>query len=150
MKNLSIFVLALMVMVLLTTIESHAGGFGKRYSDQDNRIDAGIARGDITQREARILRNDQERICELRERALRDGRLSEKERMMLERRQNMADRRFHHFNNNRAERRDRHHFDRDHISFRKSSVMVPIILPPLPPPPIVFPGMHILFHHSSR
>jgi hypothetical protein len=148
MKNLSVFIVTLIALILLTSVESQAGRFERRDSRQDNRIDAGIARGDITQREARILRNDQDRICELRESALRDGRLSERERMRLERRQNMTDRRFCRFSNNRDERRDRHNFDNDHISFRKSAVLVPLILPPLPPPPFVFPGMHILFHHS--
>ena len=148
MKNLFLFIAALMVIVFLTADVSHAGRFEKRYSRQDYRIDAGIENGEITRREARILRNEQDKICELRERAMRDGHLSERERIMLERRQNMASRHIYRFNHNRAERRDRHDFDREDISFKRSSVVIPLILPPFPPLPLVFPGMHILFHHS--
>jgi hypothetical protein len=147
MKNLSLFIVTLIALVLLTSVESQAGRFERRDSRQEDRIEAGIARGEITQRESRILRNEQEKICELRERAMRDGHLSEKERRMLERRQNLASRHIYRFNHNRAERDGRHDFNRKDISFTRSTVFVPLILPPLPPP-MVFPGMHILFHHS--
>ncbi len=146
MKNLFLFIVALMVIVFLTADISHAGRFEKRYSRQENRIEAGIANDEITRREARILRNEQDNICELRERALRDGHMSERERIMLERRQDLASRHIHRFNHNRAERRDRHNYDYEEISFKRSTVLVPLILPPFPPPPLVFPGMHILFH----
>ena len=148
MKNLSIFIATLMVLVFLAAVESQAGRIEKRYSRQDNRIESGITKGEITRGEARILRNEQNNIDEQRERALRDGRLSNRERIMLERRQDLASRHVYRFNNNRTERRDRHHYDYDDISFKRSTVLVPLILPPFPPPPLVFPGMHILFHHS--
>jgi len=146
MKKLSVFIVTLMVIVFLAAVESQAGRNEKRYSQQENRIEAGIAKGEIARGEARILRNEQDKIYGLKERFLRDGHLSERERMILERRQNMASRHIHRFNHNRADRRDRHHYDYDDISFKRSSVLVPLILPPFPPPPLVFPGMHILFH----
>ena len=148
MKNLYIFITTLMVLVFLAAVESQAGRIEKRFSRQDNRIDSGITKGEITRREARILSNEQNNIDEQRERALRDGRLSNRERIMLERRQDLASRHIYRFNNNRTERRDRHHYDYDDISFKRSRVLVPLILPPFPPPPLVFPGMHSLFHHS--
>jgi len=147
MKNLSVFIATLIALVFLTSAESQAGRFERRDSRQEDRIESGIERGEITRREARILRNEQEKICELRERAMRDGHLSERERMMLERRQDIASRHINRFNHNRAERHDRHDFNRKDISFTRSTALVPLILPPLPPP-FVFPGMHILFHHS--
>jgi hypothetical protein len=147
MKNLFVFIAALAAFIFLTSVESQAGRFERRDSRQYDRIEAGIARGEITQREARILRNEQDNICELRERSMRDGHLSDRERIRLERRQDLASRHIHRFNHNRAERRDRHDYDREDISFNRSSVVIPLILPPLPPPPLVFPGMHILFHH---
>lgn len=146
MKKLSVFIITLMVIVLSSAVESQAGRFERRDSRQEDRIEAGIARGEITQRESRILRNEQEKICELRERAMRDGYVSSRERMMLEQRQNLASRHINRFNHNRADRRDRRYYDHDNISFKRSAVLVPLILPPFPPPPLVFPGMHILFH----
>jgi hypothetical protein len=148
MKNLSIFIVTLMVIVLLAAVESQAGIIEQRYSKQQDRIENGIAKGEITHREARILRNGQDNIDEQRERALRDGYLSDRERIRLARRQNMASRHIYRFKHNRIERRDRHNYDYDDISFKRSTVLVPLILPPFPPPPLVFPGMHILFHHS--
>jgi len=121
MKKLSVFIVTLMVIVLLAAVESQAGRNENRYSRQDN-------------------------TGEQRERALRDGHISSRERMMLERRQNMPSRHVNRFNHNRADRRDRHHYNHDNISFKRSAVLVPLILPPFPPPPLVFPGMHILFH----
>ncbi len=148
MKNLSIFIVTLMVIVLLAAVESQAGIIEQRYSRQQDRIENGIAKGEITRREARILRNEQDNIDEQRARALHDGHLSDRERIMLERRQNLASRHIYRFNHNRTERRDRRDYDHEEISFKRSSVVIPLILPPFPPPPLIFPGMHILFHHS--
>jgi hypothetical protein len=146
MKNLFVFIVTLMVIVFLAAVESQAGVIEKRYSRQQDRIEDGIAKGEITHREARILRNGQDNIDEQRERALRDGRLSNRERMMLERRQDLASRHIYRYKHDRMERSDRHNYDYDDISFNRSRVIVPLILPPFPPPPLIFPGMHILFH----
>ncbi|MBU1712848.1 MAG: hypothetical protein KKD47_07055 [Proteobacteria bacterium] len=148
MKKLSIFIVTLMVIVFLAAVESQAGRVEKRHSRQQDRIDAGIAKGGITSREARILRNEQDNIDEQRERALRDRHLSKRERIRLERRQDLANRHIYSYKHNGIERRDRHHYDYDDISFKRSTVLVPLILPPLPPLPLVFPGMHIIFHSS--
>jgi len=148
MKNLSIFIVTLMVLVFLATVESQAGRIEKRYSRQDSRIEDGISKGEISRGEARILRNKQGNIDKQRERALRDGRLSNRERIMLEKKQDLASRHIYSYRHNRIERSGRHYNDYDNISFKRSTVLVPFILPPFPPPPLVFPGMHILFHHS--
>ncbi|MBU1398523.1 MAG: hypothetical protein KKH85_06490 [Proteobacteria bacterium] len=111
MKNLSIFIVTLMVIVFLAAVESQAGRVEKRYSRQQDRIENG-------------------------------------ERMRLERRQYPASRHIYRYKNNRIERRDRYHYDYDHISFKRSTVLVPLILPPSPPLPLVFPGVHILFNSS--
>ena len=39
MKNLSIFIVTLMVIVFLAAVESQAGRIEKRYSRQEDRID---------------------------------------------------------------------------------------------------------------
>jgi len=148
MKNVSIFIVTLMVLVFLAAVESQAGRIEKRDSRQDSRIEDGIAKGEISRGEARILRNQQDNIDKQREKALRDGRLSNRERIMLERRQDLASRDIYRYRHNRIERSGRHYNDYDNISFKRSKVLVPLILPPFPPPPLVFPGMHILFHHS--
>jgi len=111
MKNLSIFIVTLMVIVLLAAIESQAGSFEKRYSRQQDRIDNG-------------------------------------EHMRFERRHDMANRHIYRYKHDRMERRDRHNYDYEEISFKRSTVLVPLILPPFPPPPLIFPGIHIMFHSS--
>jgi len=122
MKNLSIFIVTLMVIVLLAAVESQAGSFEKRYSRQHDRIDDGKVKGEITSREARVLRN--------------------------ERRHDLANRHIYRYKHDIMERRDRHNYDYEEISFKRSTVLVPLILPPFPPLPLVFPGIHIMFHSS--
>ncbi|MDP3285864.1 MAG: hypothetical protein Q8M56_15655, partial [Desulfobacterales bacterium] len=68
-------------------------------------------------------------------------------RIRLEHRQDLANRHNYRMRHNYTNRFDRDYYD-DDISFRKSAVMVPVLLPPLPPLPLVFPGMHIRIFSS--
>jgi hypothetical protein len=147
MKNLSIFFVTLMVIVFLSAVESNAERIGKRDVRQHERIEDGIEDGSITIREAKILSSEQHRIDNQKDRAMRDGHLSKRERMRLEQRQDLANRHIYRMRHNDTSRCDRDYYD-DDISFRKSAVVVPILLPPLPPLPLVFPGMHIRIFSS--
>ena len=111
MKNLYVFIVTLIVIVLLASVESQAGSYEKKYSRQQDRIDNG-------------------------------------ERMRIERRLDLENRNISRYKHDRIKRRDRHNYDYEEISFKRSTVLVPLILPPLPPLPLVFPGIHIMFHSS--
>lgn len=78
---------------------------------------------------------------------MRDGRLSRRERIRIERRQDLANRHIYSMKHNDRNRCDSYFFD-DDVSFRKSAIMIPILLPPLPPLPPVFTGMSVRFHSS--
>ena len=147
MKKIALFALVVMVIGLAGADESLAGRIERRDSRQHDRIENGIEDGGITRHEAKTLRNEQNRIDNQNNRAMRNGHLSKRERMRLERRQDLANRHIYRMRHNDTSRCDRDYYD-DDISFRKSAVVVPILLPPLPPLPLVFPGMHIRIFSS--
>ena len=147
MKRIALFALFVMVIGFAGAGESLAGRIEKRDSRQHDRIEDGIENGKITGQEARFLRNEQHGIDNQKDRAMRDGHLSRREIIMLERRQDIANRHIYRMRHNDTSRCDRDYYD-DDISFRKSAVVVPILLPPLPPLPLVFPGMHIRIFSS--
>lgn len=147
MKRIALFVFVVVVIGLAGAAESLAGRIERRDSRQHDRIENGIEDGSITRNEAIILRNEQRRIDNLKDRAMRDGRLSKREQRRIDRRQDLANRHIYRMRHNETNRCDRDDYDHD-LSFRKSAVVVPILLPPFPPPPLVFPGMHIRIFSS--
>jgi len=147
MKRIALFALVVMVIGLMGVSESQAGRIERRDSRQHDRIEDGIDRGEITRQEARFLRNEQHRIDNQKDRAMRDGHLSKREQMRLEQRQDLANRHIYRMRHNYTNRYDRDYYY-DDVTFRKSAVVVPILLPPLPPLPLVFPGMHIRIFSS--
>lgn len=147
MKRIALFALVVMVIGLAGAGESLAGRIERRDSRQHDRIEDGIEDGKITRQEARFLRNGQHRIDNQKDRAMRDGHLSKREQMRLEQRQYLANRHIYRMRHNDTNRYDRDYYD-DDISFRESAVVIPILLPPLPPLPLIFPGMHIRIFSS--
>ena len=147
MKRIALFALVVMVIGLAGAGESLAGRIERRDSRQHDRIKDGIENGNITRQEARFLGNEQHRTDNQKDRAMRNGHLSKRERMRLERRQDLANRHIYRMRHNDTNRCDRGYYD-DDISFRESAVVIPILLPPLPPLPLVFPGMHIRIFSS--
>lgn len=121
MKNLALFVIVLIVIGLAGAGESLAGKNEKGDSRHNDRIE-----------------NDRE---------MRDGHLSRRERIRIEHRQDLANRHIDRMRHNDKSRYDLNYYD-DDISFRKSAVVIPILLPPFPPPPLIFPGMHIRIFSS--
>ena len=79
----------------------------KRLKIQHHRINHGIAIGELTYREARKLRRDHRKIRRLRHHFLSDGRLSHRERRILERRLDRNSGRIYALKHN-----DRHAYDR--------------------------------------
>jgi hypothetical protein len=121
MKRIALFAVVVLVIGLAGVSESLAGRNEKRDSRHHDRIE-----------------NSRE---------IRDDHLSRQERIRLEHRQDPANRHNYRMRHNYTNRFDRDYYD-DDISFRKSAVMVPVLLPPLPPLPLVFPGMHIRIFSS--
>jgi hypothetical protein len=121
MKRIALFALVIMVIGFAGAGESLAGRNEKRDLRHHDRIE-----------------NNRE---------MRDDHLSRQERIRLERRQYVANRHIDRMRHNDTNRCDRGYYD-DDLSFRESSVVIPILLPPLPPLPLVFPGMHIRIFSS--
>jgi hypothetical protein len=121
MKRLSVIFVTLIVFGLMGVSESQAGRIERRDSRQHDRIE--------------------------KDREMRNDHLSRRERIRLERRQYVANRHIDRMRHNDTNRCDRGYYD-DDLSFRESSVVIPILLPPLPPLPLVFPGMHIRIFSS--
>jgi hypothetical protein len=55
----------------------------KRQERQDNRIEGGIERGELTKKEARRLEKGQERIDDLEDKALSDGKVTKREKRRI-------------------------------------------------------------------
>ena len=116
MKRIALFALVVMVIGLAGAGESLAGRNEKRDLRHHDRIENN--------------------------RGIRDDHLSNRERIGLEHRHDPANRHNYRMRHNYTNRCDRDYYY-DDVSFRKSAVVVPILLPPLPPLPLVFPGMQI-------
>lgn len=90
-------------------------GYGSNWN-QEQRIAAGLRNGQLTVTEARILRNEQAQIRKLQRYFLRDGRLNQRERRILEQRRERAGNHIYRLahnnqrrNNWRVQNRDRNH-----------------------------------------
>lgn len=121
MKRIALFALVVMVIGFAGAGESLAGRNEKRDLRHHGRIENN--------------------------RGIRDDHLSSRERIGLEHRHDPANRHNYRMRHNYTNRCDRGYYD-DDISFRESSMVIPILLPPLPPLPLVFPGMHIRIFSS--
>jgi len=120
MKRIALFAIVVLVIGLAGVSESLAGRNEKRDSRHHDRIE-----------------NNRE---------IRDDHLSLQERNRLEHRHDLANRHYNRMRHNDWNWRDRDRYD--HVSVRSSSVVIPLLLPPFPPPPLIFPGMHIRIFSS--
>jgi hypothetical protein len=77
-----------------------ANRLGERQAQQSYRIHQGVRSGELTRSETRALIREQQHIQHMRYRALADGRLKPRERMMLEHRQHMASAHINRLKNN--------------------------------------------------
>ncbi len=67
----------------------------KRRSNQEQRVDQGIASGELNQREAARLERGQDRVENLENRAKADGTVTRRERARIHHAQNVESRRIH-------------------------------------------------------
>lgn len=72
--------------------QANTPGIDQRQSNQEQRIDKGIASGQLTEREANRLNNQQEHINKMEDKAKSDGVVTKKERKKLHSAQDRASR----------------------------------------------------------
>ncbi len=102
MQTRHLITATLILMVgLAWTGTASAGPLKKRIKNQHYRINDGIARGELTYREARHLRRQQRQIRRLRHHFMADGRLTYRERRILNERLNRSSERIYAFKHNR-------------------------------------------------
>jgi hypothetical protein len=97
MKKLPTAVVALMLGAI--TLPALAGnntpGIDKRQSNQERRIDQGIASGELNKRETARLERGQDRVDNLENTAKADGTVTRRERARIHHAQNVESRRIH-------------------------------------------------------
>ncbi len=93
MKRLIVGVLAGMVLVgSVAFAQSETPGIDRRQANQEQRIDQGIASGQLTEREAARLERQQHRINRMEDQAKSDGVVTARERARIKAAQDRASR----------------------------------------------------------
>ncbi|GIW55660.1 MAG: hypothetical protein KatS3mg082_2064 [Nitrospiraceae bacterium] len=93
MKRLIVGVAAGMMLVgSMVFAQSETPGIDRRQANQEQRIDQGIASGQLTEREAARLERQQNRINRMEDRAKSDGVVTKKERARIKAAQDRASR----------------------------------------------------------
>jgi len=67
----------------------------KREENQDERIEKGVRKGELTKKEARRLEKGQEHVGNLEEKALEDGKVTKREKKRIENAQDRQSERIH-------------------------------------------------------
>ncbi|MBI2318337.1 MAG: hypothetical protein HYY28_13790 [Betaproteobacteria bacterium] len=80
-------------------------GIDKRRATQQQRIDQGVASGQITEREAARLQKGQARVERMKERAKADGKVTKQERARIHQAQNVESRKIAREKRDRQQRR---------------------------------------------
>jgi hypothetical protein len=102
MKKQPIIITTVLLAGLLGFSQTaRAVGFKDRLSQQEQRIQRGIASGQITPREAEKLYRDQYQVRQLRRHFLADGDLSRRERNTLKERMDRSNQRIYRYKHNR-------------------------------------------------
>ncbi len=103
MKTLPLIAAAVLSLIGLAASAQPASAPGantpridQRQANQEQRIDKGVASGQLTKRETRRLEKEQARIDKVEDRAKADGTVSAKERKQLTHMQNKASRDIQH------------------------------------------------------
>ena len=95
---------ALLLAANLAQAQTETPRIDERQARQEQRIDQGVASGELTQREATRLSRQQSRIDRVEDRAKADGELTKPERARLTHAQNAASRDIARKKHNRRER----------------------------------------------
>ena len=137
-------------IVLLFTGTSWARySFNARMDNQENRIEKGMRRGEITYREHDRLNNEQKMIRREIRRARRSSGIDRHERRRINKMLDRADSHIYEARHNRINNHNRRYDDRGkhrsyrhHKNYNRPSVRTTFVFPFLPPPPpfIKLPG----------
>lgn len=84
--------------------QAEAGRVSERLDNQQARIEQGINSGELTMAEAKSLKREERRIGNARQKALSDGKLTQKERVALENMQDRASQRISGLKHNNVTR----------------------------------------------
>ncbi len=103
--------------------------FHHRQHRQQRRIEDGVYNGVLTPREIEKLRCEQEEIADLERRFLRDGWFSDRERRILQRKQNKASKRIYKYKHNRRVAHNTHRdnydrYDRRGYGYSRSGIRI--------------------------
>jgi hypothetical protein len=86
---------AVVVAAAMAHADAETPAIDQRQANQEQRIDQGIAKGQLNQREAERLNKRQERINGMEDKAKSDGIMTKKERARLHAAQNRASKNIH-------------------------------------------------------
>jgi hypothetical protein len=92
MKHILLAVSALLLASATAYAKAETPGIDQRQANQEQRIDQGIASGQLNQHETNRLEREQTRINRMEDRAKADGVVTNKERAKINRAQNRASR----------------------------------------------------------
>ena len=105
MKKFSmITTIALIITGFVFVNSASAGRAGKRQVNQQKRIHQGVKSGEITKKEFKHLEREQARLQKSKKRAFSDGKLTGREKLMLEHRQDKASRHIYRAKHNDRDR----------------------------------------------
>jgi len=96
MRQILLAVSALLLVTGAAYAQAETPGIDQRQANQEQRIDQGIASGQLNQRETNRLEREQTRINRMEDRAKADGVVTQRERKKINRAQNRASRDIYH------------------------------------------------------
>lgn len=89
MKTVKALAAIVVVLPTLAFAQANTPGIDQRQSNQERRIDQGVASGSLTQREANRLERGQQRVDNMENRAKADGVVTRQERARMQHAQNV-------------------------------------------------------------
>jgi parvulin-like peptidyl-prolyl isomerase len=105
MKTKLLIAAAITVFTIPAFAQTNTPGIDQRQMNQEQRIDQGIASGQLNQREANRLERGQDRIDNMENRAKSDGIVTARERARLQHAQNVESQRIYRQKHDRQVRR---------------------------------------------
>ena len=96
MRQILLAVSALLLVTGAAYAQAETPSIDQRQANQEQRIDQGIASGQLNQRETNRLEREQTRINRMEDRAKADGVVTQRERKKINRAQNRASRDIYH------------------------------------------------------
>ena len=106
MKKILLAVSAMTMMTGMAFAETDIPVIDQRQANQDQRIDQGVASGQLNERETNRLNRQQEHVNKMEDRAMSDGAMTKRERARIGAAQNRAS---HHIAREKHDRQGKRH-----------------------------------------